>query len=321
MAQQSRLEITLPAVGIDEVARGALGHGVDGEVTAREIVLERHIGGEGRLETTIAGGDLPFEAREGVLLVALGMQEYGEFPPDRPEAAALEFLGCAPHDHPVTFPHRAAEEPVPYGATDEVDFHLLMVTDPQRAARTARLRVEPLRLLALGLLVACLSGCGTTYVLQAARGKWRVMSARQPIDRLVGDERTPATLRERLEAVRAMRAFASAELALPDNASYRSFVQLDRAYVVWNVVATREFSVEPEHWCFPVVGCLAYRGYFSERAARRFAERMAREGRDVFVGGVAAYSTLGHFADPVMSTMLAWGEDELAAMLFHELAH
>lgn len=196
-----------------------------------------------------------------------------------------------------------------------------MLTDLQRSARAAPPRLRGLRLVALGLLLACLSGCGTTYVLQAARGQWQVMSGRRPIERLVADERTPATLRARLEAVREMRSFASTGLALPDNASYRSFVSLDRPYVVWNVVAAPEFSVEPERWCFPIVGCLAYRGYFSEHAARRFAESLAQRGRDVYVGGVAAYSTLGRFADPVLSSMLAWGEDELAAVLFHELAH
>lgn len=196
-----------------------------------------------------------------------------------------------------------------------------MLTDSLRIARAVRPGHGMLRVAALGLLLLLLPGCGTTYLLQAARGQWQVMSERRPIERVVADAHTPPLVRERLAAVREMRAFASTELGLPDNASYRSFVSLDRPYVVWNVVAVPEFAVDPQRWCFPVVGCLAYRGYFSERQAHRFAARLERRGFDVFVGGVAAYSTLGRFADPVLSSMLAYGENELAAVLFHELAH
>jgi predicted aminopeptidase len=177
------------------------------------------------------------------------------------------------------------------------------------------------RIVALAFACLLLGGCGTTYLLQAARGQYQVMSGRRPIDEVVADSRTSEELRSRLAAVRDMRAFASRELALPDNASYRTYVRLERPYVVWNVVAAPEFSVEPRRWCFPIVGCLAYRGYFGERRARTFAARLKREGYDVFVGGVAAYSTLGRLADPVLSSMLSYGEHELAAVLFHELAH
>jgi predicted aminopeptidase len=175
------------------------------------------------------------------------------------------------------------------------------------------------------MLVACvasgLPGCGTMYVAQAALGQWHVLHARRPIDAVVLDKRTSEPVREELFRVREAREFASSELKLPDNRSYRTYADIHRPYVVWNVVATPEFSVLPKRWCFPVAGCVAYRGYFSERQAHRFAGDLAKQGFDVAVGGVPAYSTLGKFADPVLSTMLSYGDDELAATIFHELAH
>jgi predicted aminopeptidase len=166
-----------------------------------------------------------------------------------------------------------------------------------------------------------LSGCGTTYLLQAAGGELGVLHARVPIATVVADPRTPAPLRARLAGVSAARAFASAELHLPDNRSYTTYADIGRPYVVWNVVATPEFSVNPRLWCFPVAGCVAYRGYFSEPRARAFAASLAVRGFDVVVDGVPAYSTLGRFADPVLSSMLRYDDEQLAATIFHELAH
>jgi predicted aminopeptidase len=176
---------------------------------------------------------------------------------------------------------------------------------------------------ALTLAVACVlsSGCGTLYVMQAAGGEWRVLRERVPIERLLAEPQTPPLLRARLTQVRAAREFASHELGLPDNKSYRGYADIGRAYVVWNVVAAPEFSVQPKRWCFPVAGCVAYRGYFREQRARDFAATLAVHGFDVTVDGVPAYSTLGRFADPVLSSMLRYGDDELAATIFHELAH
>jgi predicted aminopeptidase len=118
-----------------------------------------------------------------------------------------------------------------------------------------------------------------------------------------------------------MRRFAVDELLLPDNDSYTSYVTLDRPYVVWNVVATEEFSVDPQRWCFPFAGCVAYRGYFDKAAADRFAAKLAADGLDIHSGGSTAYSTLGYFDDPVLSTMVNGGEQYVASLLFHELAH
>ena len=176
-------------------------------------------------------------------------------------------------------------------------------------------------LTSLCLVCALLSGCGTGYLLQAGRGEWRVLHARVPLDTVIADSRTGTVLRARLIQVRAARAFASSELHLPDNKSYTSYADIGRPYVVWNVVATPEFSVSPRRWCFPVAGCVAYRGYFSERRAHEFADALAVRGFDVVVDGVPAYSTLGKFADPVLSSMLRYDDDEIAATIFHELAH
>jgi predicted aminopeptidase len=177
------------------------------------------------------------------------------------------------------------------------------------------------RALLLAAACALLSGCGTLYVMQAAGGEWHVLHERVPIARLLADPETPPQLRARLTQVQAAREFASQQLGLPDNKSYRSYADIGRPYVVWNVVATPEFSVTPQHWCFPVAGCVAYRGYFREQRAHEFAAALAVRGFDVTVDGVPAYSTLGRFADPVLSSMLRYGDDELAATIFHELAH
>lgn len=163
-----------------------------------------------------------------------------------------------------------------------------------------------------------LSGC---YVLQAARGQMEVLSRREPIQRVIARPTTSDTLRQRLQYVVEARQFAVTALGLPDNASYRSYADLRRSSIVWNVFATPEFAVEPRRWCFPIAGCVVYRGYFREASADRYARRLRMRGYDASVGGVAAYSTLGHFADPVLNTMLNWSDAQLASTLFHELAH
>ena len=182
-------------------------------------------------------------------------------------------------------------------------------------------RRAALRLLGGALCCLLLAGCGTRYLLQAARGQWQVMHGRLPLAAVIARPGTDPALRARLEEVSAARDFASRELGLPDNRSYRTWRALDRPYVVWNVVAAPEFSVRPRRWCFPFTGCLAYRGYFHQEAAQRYARDLERQGYDVTVGGVSAYSTLGHFADPVLDTMMRYGDLELIGILFHELGH
>jgi len=168
------------------------------------------------------------------------------------------------------------------------------------------------------LIAAAAGGC---YVLQSVQGQLSLMSKREPISRVIARNSTPPALRSQLEAVAAIRDFATRELGLPDNGSYRSYADLGRRYVVWNVVAAPEFSVDPKEWCYPIVGCVDYRGYFAEARARGYAAKLRGRGLDVTVGGVAAYSTLGHFNDPVLNTMMDWNDVELAAIIFHELTH
>jgi predicted aminopeptidase len=167
-----------------------------------------------------------------------------------------------------------------------------------------------------------LAGCGTVgYYGQAVAGHVSLMSARVPIEDVIADPATPEAVRERLQVALAAREFAVTELGLPDNGSYTRYVQLDRSAVVYNVFAAPEFSLQPRTWCFPVAGCVVYRGYFAEARAQREAERYAARGDDTWVGGAAAYSTLGRFEDPLLSTMLYREDARLAGLLFHELAH
>jgi predicted aminopeptidase len=172
--------------------------------------------------------------------------------------------------------------------------------------------------LAIALICASSGGC---YLLESAQGQLQLMTKREPIKRVIARPSTPPGLRRQLEAVSAIREFAVNELGLPDNGSYRSYADVGRPYVVWNVVAAPEFSAEAKKWCYPLVGCVAYRGYFVERRARTFAGKLQRRGFDVSVAGVAAYSTLGHFDDPILNTMVGWSDIELASIIFHELTH
>jgi len=174
------------------------------------------------------------------------------------------------------------------------------------------------RISVIFVLGATLSGC---YLLQAAQGQLAISGKREPIADVIAATDTSAELKRRLQLITEARAFASRELGLPDNETYRSFVDLQRPFAVWNVFATDRYSVEARRWCFPIAGCVVYRGYFDESAAQRYALRTRMKGHDATVAGVAAYSTLGHFDDPVLSTMLRWTDAQIAATLFHELAH
>jgi predicted aminopeptidase len=175
-----------------------------------------------------------------------------------------------------------------------------------------------LRLAAALCACAPLAGC---YVMQAAGGQLDVMANSRPIEHVLADPATPAPTRTKLETAVEAREFAVRELGLPDGRSYRSYADVGRPYAVWNVVATPEFSLQPRRWCFPVAGCVAYRGYFAEPPANAFAWKLVASGDDAIVEGVATYSTLGHLPDPLFSTMLGWSETRLVGTIFHELAH
>ena len=169
---------------------------------------------------------------------------------------------------------------------------------------------------------ALLSACtAIDYYGQSISGHLGLMAKRTEVTKLIADEQTDENLKKELQTVLDIRAFASTELALPDNHSYRSYVDVGESYVLWNVVATGEFSLTPKNWCYPFAGCVAYRGYYAETDASAFADSLKDQGLDVFVGGVRAYSTLGWFDDPVLNTMLDRPFTYLAGVIFHELAH
>lgn len=175
--------------------------------------------------------------------------------------------------------------------------------------------------LGVGALLTLLGGCEAGYYLQATRGQLQLMGASKPVNAVLANSATRPELRSKLELARVAIAFAEEELLLPANGSYTKYADLERRYIVWNVFAAPEFSLKPQAWCFPLVGCLAYRGYFHKFAADKFATKLANNGADVFFGGVAAYSTLGLFNDPLLNTMLNMNDQRMVGVLFHELAH
>jgi predicted aminopeptidase len=172
---------------------------------------------------------------------------------------------------------------------------------------------------AVGLLLGACSGL--RYYAQAARGQGQLIVHRRAVSELLRDPATDPALAMRLRQAQQARRFASQRLGLPDNRSYTGYVDLHRPYVVWNVFATPRHSVDAVPQCFPVAGCVAYRGWFGEADARADAARLRALGDDVWIGAVPAYSTLGWFADPILSSMLRWDDDELDGTIFHELAH
>jgi predicted aminopeptidase len=172
------------------------------------------------------------------------------------------------------------------------------------------------------LILIILSGCETVhYYSQAIYGQCSILLKRRPISEIIADPESSAFLRERLSFILAVRQFAASELHLPVKDNYLTYVELRRPYVVWNVFGAPEFSLTLETWCYPVVGCTSYRGYFSEKNAQQYAARLKDRGNDVYVAGVTAYSTLGWFDDPVLSTFIHYSEAQSAGLIFHELAH
>ncbi len=183
-------------------------------------------------------------------------------------------------------------------------------------------RLRHLRLFCIYLFLLSIFGCSQIgYYAQSVRGQLNLWSREKPITEVINDSASPQALRDKLALALKAREFASAELGLPQNKSYRRYADLERPFVVWNVFAAPEFSVQPVQWCFVMAGCVNYRGYFAKADADAFAAEAAAKGHDVYVGGVPAYSTLGWFADPVLNTFVNYPAVELARLIFHELSH
>lgn len=173
-------------------------------------------------------------------------------------------------------------------------------------------------LLTLFLFTGCAS---INYYRQSIQGQFEVLHKRKAIKDILAENDIPDKMRNKLVTVLQIRDFSSNELGLPDNNSYMTYTDLERDYVIWNIFANEEFSLEPVNWCYLIVGCLSYRGYFSRADAERHATQLQEQGYEIYLGGVSAYSTLGWFDDPVLNTMLQWSDIRVASVIFHELAH
>jgi len=196
--------------------------------------------------------------------------------------------------------------------------HLLMNLRSEPARRLRKWVLAP----ALLLAVLAMSGCRTlSFYSQAIKGQYQIVAHQQKIHKLLADPQTPAPLKAKLELVQDLRAFAKTHLQLPVDGHYEKYADVHRPFVVWNVEAAPEFSLEPRSWWYPFVGSLDYRGYFSKEGAQKYSAWLLTKGYDVYVGGVTAYSTLGWFKDPVLNTFIFDAESDLAETLFHELGH
>jgi predicted aminopeptidase len=191
-----------------------------------------------------------------------------------------------------------------------------------RVRAVQRLAVVAILLMAVGVLAGC---ADLGYYWQSASGHLGVLRAARPVPQWLDDPTTPAALKAKLELTQRIRRFAVTELQLPDNPSYTGYADLHRSAAVWNVVAAPPYSLTLKTWCFPVAGCVGYRGYYDEAEAKAEAEAQRGQGLEAAVYPVPAYSTLGWLnwagGDPLLSTFIGYPEGELARLIFHELTH
>lgn len=179
-----------------------------------------------------------------------------------------------------------------------------------------------MRLSIILLLMFSVSACSSlSYYGQAIGGQMELLQKSRPIPSVISDLSVDEQVRRRLQMIQQARVFAVRELFLPDNDSYSDYADLGRPYVLWNVFVTPAYSLEPKQWCYPFVGCMSYRNYFSRIDAQAYADALQAQGYDIYVAGVPAYSTLGWFDDPVTNTMMHWQDYDLVGTLFHEMAH
>ena len=179
-----------------------------------------------------------------------------------------------------------------------------------------------IKLSILVLLSVLMISCETVrYYSQAARGHLALVFGRENIQRLLASPDIPAELRDKFNQVLLIRQYAVEELGLPVEDNYSTYVDVRREHAVWNVFAAAEFSANPMDWCYPIAGCVSYRGYFTEAGAARYARDLEEDGFDVYIGGIDAYSTLGWFEDSLLSTVIERADYQLAGLIFHELAH
>jgi predicted aminopeptidase len=185
-----------------------------------------------------------------------------------------------------------------------------------------RILIPGIKVISCIVAASVLGACADLgYYAHVTHGESALLLQRRSVKKVIADPATDPKLSARLQLSQQARQFASRQLDLPHNRSYTYYVELGRPYVVWNVYATPRFSVDAVLQCFPIAGCVAYRGWFDAEKAKASAEKLRAQGNDVYIGGVPAYSTLGWFADPILSSMMRWDDDELVGTIFHELAH
>ena len=175
--------------------------------------------------------------------------------------------------------------------------------------------------LCLSLLLCVLLSSCQSYYGQAIKGQSEILRARVPLDKKIQDPNTDPKLRSKLQLAQSALNFAQSHMYLPANKRYQSYADIGRDTVVWSIVATPEFSLNPKTWCYPVVGCAAYRGFFKQNLAQIEADKLKQQGYDVMIGEVGAYSTLGWFNDPILNTFVERDDAMMIALIFHELAH
>jgi predicted aminopeptidase len=173
----------------------------------------------------------------------------------------------------------------------------------------------------LGLSACASTGEGLGYYWQSVRGHFAVLGAARPIQEILSDPASEPWLKEKLQLASEVRQFASTDLGLPENGSYTRYTDLKRPFVVWNVFATPELSMQLKQWCYPVVGCATYRGFYAQADAQAYAQLLNSQGLEAYVAGIPAYSTLGWFDDPLLSSFIRYPNAELARTIFHELSH
>ncbi len=171
------------------------------------------------------------------------------------------------------------------------------------------------------ILLQTMACADLSYYMHSAQGQVSIMQKMQDIDDVMQDETTQATLKRQLKLVGSIRQFAFEQLSLPESDSYTQYADIGRPYVLKNLFASDEFSTSLQSWCYPIVGCAGYRGYFDENKLEQFKSTLLQQGKDVYVANIPAYSTLGWFDDPVLNTFISWPEYRLAGLMFHELAH
>lgn len=314
MAQEPGPEIRKAPVGVDELPSLRTSHGINSEIPTPQVLNQGDPGVGVYHEPAVARGGLALGPRQGVFAVRLGVQKYREIRTYAPEAAGFHLLrGRADHDI-IPISNRPAEQFIPHCAAYEIGFHM-----PREVLSQDRHCIR--FLLILLLTMASLSGCALPYYAQAVGGQLAIMNRERPIAEILTKPSAPVALKHRLRYVLRLRRFAEQKLDLPLHGNYRDYVSLHRPYVVWNVFAARPLSLTLKRWCFPIAGCVAYRGYFAQTRAYRYAAHLKKRGYDVFVGGVPAYATLGYLHDPVLSSFLDESRPRIAHTIFHELAH